>query len=135
MPTLAYRDEGTSYHYKEPSDYITIRNAGLVESVLKEQGVRTITGRIWTTDGLYRETRGNMEKRKAEGCLAVDMECAALQAVCDFRGCELYQFVYAEDSLAGEDGKWQPRNMGKITGDAIEGHLALALAIAKRISD
>ena len=30
VPTAAYRDEGTSYHYAPPSDYITIRNSDTV---------------------------------------------------------------------------------------------------------
>ena len=36
---------------------------------------------IWTTDGLYRETKNNAAMRRAQGCIAGDMECAALQAV------------------------------------------------------
>ena len=39
-----------------------------------------ILGKVWTTDGFYRETRNNMEKRRAEGCIAVDMECASVMA-------------------------------------------------------
>lgn len=40
-----------------------------------------------------------MEKRKSEGCIAVEMECAGVQAVCDFRGLELYNFLFSGDLL------------------------------------
>ena len=128
VPVEAYRDEGTSYHYAAPADYIRIRGAEKVAGVLTEKNIPFVKSRIWTTDGLYRETRGNAAARLADGCIAVDMECSALQAVCDYRGCSLYQFVYAEDSLDGD--AWQPRNMGKVTADEMEFHFRTALAIA-----
>ncbi len=128
IPTESYRDEGTSYHYAAPADYIRIRNADRVAEVFERHHLPFTRGRIWTTDALYRETRKNTADRVADGCIAVDMECSALQAVCDYRGCELYQFVYAEDSLGGEN--WEPRNMGKVTPGEMEFHLRAALAIA-----
>lgn len=33
-----------------------------------------------------------VEKRKSEGCIAVEMELAGMQAVCDFYNIELYDF-------------------------------------------
>jgi uridine phosphorylase len=131
LPAEAYRDEGTSYHYAPASDYIRIRNAERVAEILSEIKVPFVKGRIWTTDGLYRETRNNADARRAEGCLAVDMECSALQTVCDLRGAELYQYVYAEDLLGDET--WMPRNMGMVTHDEMEGHLLVAMEIAARV--
>ena len=131
VPTEAYRDEGTSYHYAPAADYIRIKNAESVDSALNALEIPHVCGRIWTTDGLYRETRGNAAARLKDGCIAVDMECAALQAVCDLRGCELYQFVYAEDSLDGES--WQPRSLGKVSYDEMEVHFRAAMALAARV--
>ena len=34
IPTEAYRDEGTSYHYAPASDYIKIKNANIVENFM-----------------------------------------------------------------------------------------------------
>lgn len=56
-------------------------------------------GKVWTTDSMLRETKGLVEKRKAEGCIAVEMELAGVQAVCDFYGLELYNFLEAGDVL------------------------------------
>lgn len=109
VPTRAYRDEGTSLHYMPPSDYIELNNSGIVEKSLKTGGIKTLTGGAWTTDGFYRETRTRAEKMKANGCIAVDMECSALQAVANFRGKQFYTFFITADSLAGE--KWEPNDI------------------------
>ena len=99
VPTEAYRDEGMSYHYAPNSDYIAIRNATKVAAWLQEQGAPVVTGRCWTTDAFFRETKANFAKRVSEGCLAVEMELAGIQAVCDFYGLELYAFLQTGDVL------------------------------------
>lgn len=99
IPTEAYRDEGMSYHYAPPADYIAVKNADRVEAIFRELGLPYVSGRVWTTDAFYRETRNQFEKRKAEGCLAVEMEVAGVEAVCDFYGFELYDFLVTGDVL------------------------------------
>ena len=61
-----------------------------------------VTGRVWTTDAPYRETYTAVEKRKQEGCIAVEMELAGVQAVCNFHGIELYDFLVTGDILDGD---------------------------------
>ena len=39
IPTEAYRDEGTSYHYAPASDYIQVKNADIVENFMKENEI------------------------------------------------------------------------------------------------
>lgn len=46
-----------------------------------------------TTDAIYRETKAKFEARKSEGCIAVEMELAGVQAVCDYYGWNLYDFL------------------------------------------
>ena len=99
VPTFAYRDEGTSYHYKETSDYIELKNANFVENFMKKNNIPFKIGKCWTTDAFYRETEKNLQKRKNDGCIAVDMECSAMQAVCDFRNYELFYFFLSGDLL------------------------------------
>ena len=94
IPTEAYRDEGMSYHYAEPADYITVKNADKMEGLFKSFDLPYIKGRVWTTDAIYRETRNMVAARKAEGCIAVEMELAGVQAVCDFYGFDLYNFLF-----------------------------------------
>jgi len=133
IPTHAYRDEGTSYHYLPASDYIHIKNADKLAELFDELGVGYIKGKTWTTDAMYRETIGNRDKRVAEGCVAVDMECSALQAVCDFRGLELYQFFYGADSLSG--AKWDARILGNFEVSKRMKFFHLALEVAKKIDE
>lgn len=52
-----------------------------------------------TTDAIYRETCSKVDARKAEGCLAVDMEVAGVQAVCSFHGFRFYCFLMTGDVL------------------------------------
>ncbi len=107
VPTEAYRDEGLSYHYAPAADYITVRNAQRVAQILGKLDIPHVSGRAWTTDALFRETRDNVAKRRAEGCIAVDMECSGLQALCDFRGFEYYTFFYTGDLL--DAPAWEQR--------------------------
>ena len=103
IPTEAYRDEGMSYHYAPPADYISIKNADIVARIFEDLGLPHVKGNVWTTDAIYRETRDHVAARKAEGCIAVEMELAGMQAVCDFHGIELYDFLVTDDVLDGEE--------------------------------
>ncbi|MBR2329528.1 MAG: hypothetical protein IKA58_06575 [Clostridia bacterium] len=103
------------------------------ELLFDEMGIGYVKGKTWTTDAMYRETMGNRDLRVAEGCVAVDMECAALQAVCDFRGMELYQFFYGADSLAGS--KWNARILGNYEISKRMKFFHLALELAKKIDE
>lgn len=133
VPTAAYRDEGTSYHYQPASagDYIDVQTGDKTAEVIEAMGLPVLQCRIWTTDGLYRETRRNMEARRSEGCRVVDMECSAVMTVAEYRNVKAYQFVYAEDNLDGID--WDPRTMGKVPSSAKELYLRVAMEIAKQI--
>ena len=76
----ALRDEGTSYHYAEPSEYADADAELVVMAVnaIKAAGLRVIVGPTWTTDGPFRETAEAIEAVKRRGILAVEMEAAAL---------------------------------------------------------
>jgi uridine phosphorylase len=105
----ALRDEGTSFHYLPAQR--TVRAdpdvVSVMEQVLARAEVPTVRGKVWSTDGIYRETRGKVARRREEGCIAVEMEAAALLAVSQFRGVRFGQLLYAGDSLAGES--WDER--------------------------
>ena len=131
LPTAAYRDEGTSYHYLPISDYVKIPTHHRLAEIMDELHLPYVTGKVWTTDAFYRETRSNMEKRKADGCIAVDMECASAMAMGQFRGVPVYQFFYADDCLDGD--KWDPRTLGARPSSSHEKYLRVALEIAARL--
>ena len=129
IPTEAYRDEGMSYHYAPPADYIAIGNADATAALFDELHLPYVKGRVWTTDAFYRETRDQFEKRKAEGCLAVEMELAGVQAVCDFHGFELYDFLVTGDVL--DAPVYENSELSSANHDLDK--LLIALEMAKRI--
>ena len=111
VPTAAIRDEGTSYHYQVASDEIVV-NAGLQDFLLEfldERGISHSRGKVWTTDGIYRETAEKLLRRKEAGAICVDMECSAVAALAAFRSVTICQFFYAADHLSEE--KWDMRNL------------------------
>lgn len=127
VPTEAYRDEGMSYHYAPPNDYIQIKNSRYMESFFCERKLPYTTGRIWTTDAFYRETRNQVKKRQDEGCIAVEMELAGVQAVCDFHGFELYDFLVAGDIL--DTPIYQTADLHRANHDLDKLWIALQLAL------
>jgi uridine phosphorylase len=110
VPTSAVRDEGTSFHYMAPSREVEADAAGVAAAValLEERGIPHVAGKVWTTDGLYRETRGRVRARRDEGCLVVEMEAAAFFAVARFRGVRFAQLLYSGDDLSS--GAWDERS-------------------------
>ena len=111
IPTRAIRDEGTSYHYTPAADYIEVNKKYIPEfkAVCDKFGYPYVEGVSWTTDAFYRETPKKIEARKAMGAICVEMECAAMQALCDFRDVEFFQFLYAGDNL--DHSNWDPRSL------------------------
>ena len=135
IPTKAIRDEGTSYHYAPAADYIDVNKRFVNDfiAVLDEFGYPHVMGTTWTTDAFYRETRAKVAARKAMGAICVEMECAAMQAMCDFRGVEFFQFLYAGDNLDHSD--WDPRSLsGTAKLDEKEKIALLAFELASRIA-
>ncbi len=135
VPTAAYRDEGTSYHYVPSSDYIAIKNADVVAAFMETAGLPFVKGKTWTTDAIHRETRGNFVKRKSEGCICVEMECAAVQAMCDFRNLNAYFFFTCGDLL--DAPKWDARmKKNQIKHSQHDsGHFDIALELARYIAE
>ncbi len=136
IPTYAIRDEGTSYHYAAPGDMIAVNKKYRKEfkEVLAECGYPYIEGITWTTDAPYRETGSKADRRKARGAICVEMECAGMQAVCDFRGTEFFQFFYAGDNL--DHSFWEPRSIaGESRLDEKTKIMLLAFELGLKIAD
>ena len=113
VPVAAVRDEGTSYHYIEPSREVECHKAtaDFIISGLERLGIPYTVGKTWTTDAMYRETPEMIELRRKEGCITVEMETAAFFAVSKYYDIPLAQLLYAGDDVSGE--KWDNRNWDK----------------------
>lgn len=133
VPSSAMRDEGTSYHYIPANDEIeTDREANMaIIQACEELGVPYLEGKTWTTDALYRETKKKMENRRNAGCITVDMECSAMNAVAKFRDIRFAQFFYAVDNL--DAPVWESRGLGDHITIEKEEYMLLALESAIRM--
>jgi len=131
VPTSAYRDEGTSYHYVPAADFIEVKTANRLLEIFHELNIPAIGGKTWTTDALYRETRRNMELRKEAGCITVEMECASVMALAQFRGVDIFQFLYTADNL--DCTEWEPRILGNLPDDMKEKYTRIAMEVAIRL--
>jgi len=109
IPTVAVRDEGMSYHYLPPGREVhqDERAVSAIHTTLDAHNIPHIDGKTWTTDAIYRETRGKVTRRKAEGCITVEMEAAAFFAVAQFRKAIFGQMLYAGDNLDSDE--WDSR--------------------------
>ena len=76
-----------------------------------------------------RETAGQVALRQKEGCIAVEMELAGVQSVCDFHGFELYNFLVTGDVLSEE--KYEVEGLRDANHNMDKFYIALE--IAKRI--
>ena len=131
VPQKSYREEGFSYHYMKESDYIDMKNYNKIIEILRENNIDFVSGLNWTTDAIYKETINKCEKRRDEGCISVDMEASALQAISNYLNINLYIFFFAGDILKDDWDK------GDLIGENQRirqlNSFELALIIAKNI--
>ena len=112
VPTYAYRDEGVSWHYASHEEpWIKVKTSMETSAILEGLGVPNICGKVWTNDAFYRETPSAVKLMKEQGCIAVDMECAANMAVSQYRGAKCYQMLFPADILEGS--YWKSGSFGK----------------------
>lgn len=111
IPVAAVRDEGTSYHYIAPSPEIEAdaHSIQTLETVLTDCGCSYVKGKTWTSDAIYREILSAIQERRAEGCIAVEMECASMLAAARYRGIPFIQFLYGADNLSSDT--WEIRDL------------------------
>lgn len=131
IPNKAIRGDGLSYHYIEDSLFIDINKkySNVFKRILNNKEYSYVEGTTWTTDAFYRETKEKVIKMKNNGAICVEMEAAALQAVCDFRGIDLMTFFYAADNL--DNDYWEKRSLSgneRVEDKILVMELALELA-------
>jgi uridine phosphorylase len=132
VPDAAVRDEGTSYHYLPPSREVLAdpEAVAVAVSVLERRDVPHTVGKTWSTDAPYRETPARIARRRAEGCITVEMETAAFFALARHRKVRFTQYLYAGDDVSGEawdHRSWQTSSVRRSLFDlAVEAALELS---------
>jgi uridine phosphorylase len=129
VPTAAIRDEGTSFHYLPPGRVVEADPVGVAAArqVLDAARIPYELGTTWTTDAIFRETADRIARRRAEGCITVEMEAAAFFAVARFRGISFAQLLYAGDDVSGET--WDHRRWERSPSRQLTFDLAVDLAL------
>ena len=133
VPISAVRDEGTSYHYLEPSDEVYAQKEAVraMAESLENCGYPYIAGKTWTTDAIYRETPSVISERKKAGCICVEMECASVLAAAEFRKIPLAYFLYGADNL--DCSGWEMRDLAEYGLSGAEKYMMLAFECALRM--
>jgi|JFJP01.1.fsa_nt_gi purine-nucleoside phosphorylase len=111
LPSKAIVDEGTSKDYKHLDLELPVStpDLGLIEQLsehLTSSGITHGKGAIWTTDAIYRETKKKVDFFRSLGASAVEMECAALFSVAEYRKVSIAALLIVSDSVASRT--WDP---------------------------
>jgi uridine phosphorylase len=124
----AVRDEGTSFHYLPPGRAVDLDAEEVRRLVagLEALGIAASPGFTWTTDADFRETRSRIERRRAEGCVAVEMEAASLAAVCSFRSMRYGHLLYSGDALHGAERSERSWTTSSRRAQLLEASIALS---------
>jgi uridine phosphorylase len=101
LPSAAVRGEGASRAYAPESYPAVCSGQGftLAQKCAADAGIALTTGMVWSTDGILRETRPQVEQWHNAGLLGVDMETAGLYTVASLRGVEAIAILVASDNV------------------------------------
>ena len=127
----AIADEGTSRNYMDQSSYfsrpddfpvvyppdisydIPSTTPGISDSLsaklkrhLESNQITCKTGKVWTTDAIYRETAKKIAFFREKGAVVVEMECSALFSVAAFRKKEIAVVLLVSDDVSSNI--WNP---------------------------
>lgn len=96
----AYRDEGCSYHYKAPSDYVELSHPIDVSNIEKTLHTKQVS--VWTTDAPFRESKEELLHFQKLGVKCVDMESSALLSVGEYYKTKIFCLGVISDQLSPE---------------------------------
>ena len=101
----AFRDEGCSYHYREPSFCAETPACAFRARLIRELRLRPVV--TWTTDAPFRETGEEVMYFRSLGAECVEMEAGALITVGAYYGISVFCLGVVSDHLSVEGG-WRP---------------------------
>ncbi|WP_291295729.1 nucleoside phosphorylase [Elioraea sp.] len=108
----ALRDEGTSHHYLPPSAFAAMPEPALIEAAAvrlaaEAPGITVLRGATWTTDAPFRETAAAIATARAAGCLAVEMEAAALYAFATATRRRVLCVAHVTNAMGQDEGDFE----------------------------
>lgn len=105
LPRRAIREEGTSFHYMKPGQFVDLNSDFLnkIKQTMQNLNLSYKEVTTWTTDGFFRETSKKVDQFRELGASTVEMECAALAACAQFRKVDFAQILFTADLLANNE--------------------------------
>ena len=127
----ALRDEGTSYHYLPPSDFSRMppRLSKALRGGLDRISPPVLRGSTWTTDAPFRETAYAIERCRALGIAAVEMEAAALYAFASARNKPVVCLAHVTNQMAQIKGDFE-----KGAANGAHDALIVIAAVARKLN-
>lgn len=109
LPTSALVDEGTSLHYGCGHNDLAYPDRTRYNALATGCGDHHLAcrdARVWTTDGVFRETPEKIATYRARGAQVVEMELSAIFAVAAFLGMAAAGILVVSDELFSLS--WKP---------------------------
>lgn len=108
----ALRDEGTSLHYLPPSRFSTVPEPDLLSRIAQRAAteapdIAVLRGATWTTDAPFRETARAIAAAREAGCLAVEMEAAALYAFATAARRRVICLAHVTNAMGQDEGDFE----------------------------
>ena len=102
--------DGTSKEYSDESE--AIADPGMLKSALdlaRKCGIEPITGKVWTTDAIYREFPSKVSHWRKRGARFVNLETGSLYAVARETGLKAVYLSVVSDDVSGDEWSgWHP---------------------------
>ncbi|NQW53109.1 MAG: nucleoside phosphorylase [Rhodospirillales bacterium] len=108
----ALRDEGTSHHYLPPGAFAAMPEPALIAATAARLAaeapeITVLRGATWTTDAPFRETAEAICAARAAGCLAVEMEAAALYAFATASRRRILCVAHVTNAMGQDEGDFE----------------------------
>jgi uridine phosphorylase len=108
----ALRDEGTSHHYLPPAAFAAMPEPALIAAAAARLAaeapeITVLRGATWTTDAPFRETAVAIRGARAAGCLAVEMEAAALYAFATAARRRVLCLAHVTNAMGQDEGDFE----------------------------
>jgi uridine phosphorylase len=134
VPIEALSEEGTSAHYPLTEGRVARADEKVTQlcmAMSQEKKIKCQAGKVWTTDALFRETRGKTGSYSEKGILAVEMEMSALFTVAAYRHIQLGGLLVVSDELASL--KWKTGFLNPFFWGASQKAARLAMEVCRHL--
>ncbi len=100
VPTSAYCAEGTSSFYAPIDGFTDMEGSGRIMELMDRNGLKYISGKVCSTDAMFRETKTFVESLISKGCIGIEMECSLISTLSKCRKVFAASILFTDDVLS-----------------------------------